>query len=99
MTKMLIDERPSHYQGDLSWDSLKQLIEGYDDNEFQGLVQGPVGYAIKVVRGAHSGSFYPYYGSSYYFDFTATHALGESDIHHAILDSSGTRVLGIEPPL
>lgn len=99
---MIIDARPAHYKGDLSWDALVALIGAYDPDdspEWQALAQGPEGYALKVTRGAHQGAYYPAYGTNFYFDFRTVDDSGEGAEHHALLSADGTAIVGIDPPL
>jgi hypothetical protein len=99
---MIIDDRPAHYQGDLDWNALLALIEAYDtpDGQWQALAQGPEGFALRVTRGAHQGSFYPAYKTNYYFDFRTEDATGVSAFdYHALLNADGTAIIGIDPAL
>jgi len=99
---MVIDDRPKAYQGNIAWAALVALIEAYDtaDNQWQGLVQGPEGFAIRVTKGAHDGTYYPAYRTNYYFDFKTEDANGVSATeYHALLNADGSAIVGIDPAL
>ena len=99
---MVTDARPGQHQGNLPWHTLLALINAYDtpDHQWQGYVQGPDGFGLKITRGAHPGAFYGAYKTDYYFDFRTVDARGESKHdYHALLDAGGTKIIGIEPAL